>query len=278
MKKGISIWAFRDQNDLGRCMALAREAGFEGIELAYALDGPIGPDTTDDDLDAVVRLAQSAGIELCSLATGVFWRYNLASDDEQERKMAKDHVRTGLRLAGALGADTFLVVPGFTGPFQAGPPVVQDYEAAYTRALEGLRELGPVAEWTGVTIGVENVWNKFLDSPIEMRDFLDRVGHPFVQSYFDVGNVLRTGYPQHWIRVLGTRIKKVHFKDYRTGVGTLAGFVELLSGDVDYPAVMAALRDVGYDGWCTAEISPRQLWPESVLSATSQAMDMIFAG
>jgi hexulose-6-phosphate isomerase len=104
------------------------------------------------------------------------------------------------------------------------------------------------------------------------------VGHPFVQSYFDVGNVLRSGYPEHWIRVLGSRIRKVHFKDYKADVGTLAGFVELLSGDVDYPAVMAALREVGYDGWCIAEIAPRHLWPESVLSATSQAMDLIFAG
>jgi hexulose-6-phosphate isomerase len=278
MKKGINIWAFRDQSDLGRCMALAGEAGFEGIELAYALEGPIGPSSTPGDMAAVVHTAEAAGIKICSLATGVLWRYNLVSEDELERRTASEHVRKGLELAAALEVDTFLVVPGFTGPTQAGPPAVQDYEAAYTRALDALRELGAVAERRGVFIGVENVWSKFLDSPIEMRDFLDRVAHPFVQSYFDVGNVLRSGYPQHWIRVLGSRIKKVHFKDYRTNVGTLAGFVELLSGDVDYPAVMAALRDVGYDGWCIAEIASRQLWPESVLDATSRTMDLIFAG
>ena len=106
---------------------------------------------------------------------------------------------------------------------------------------------------------------------------MDRVGHPYVQCYFDVGNVVRSGYPEHWIRVLGPRIKKVHFKDYRINVGTLAGAVELLAGDVNYPAVRDALRDVGYDGWCIAEIGPRQHWPDSVLRATSDAMDLILS-
>lgn len=278
MRKGINIWAFRDQTDLWRCMNLARKAGFEGIELAYALDGPVGPKSTPRDMRAIAQLAEKVGIQICSLATGVLWRFNLVSEDGEERDAAKGHVAKGLELAEALGVDTMLVVPGFTGPFQAGPPVIQDYSAAYDRAIDNLRELGEVAERHGVYIGVENVWNKFLGSPMEMRDFIDRVGHPYVQCYFDVGNVLRTGYPQHWIRVLGQRIKKVHFKDFKADVGTLGGFVEILSGDVNYPAVMAALREVGYEGWCTAELGPRTHWPESVLDATSHAMDLIFAG
>ena len=277
MKKGISIWAFHDQSDLRRCMRLAREAGFEGIELAYALEGPIGPQSHAAEMGTIVRLAREMSVEISSLTTGVLWHFNLVSDEEEEREIAKRHVRKGLELAGVLGTDTMLVVPGFTGPFQAGPPVIQDYEAAYNRALESLDELGAFAQRQGVTVGVENVWNKFLGSPIEMRDFIDRVGHPCVQCYFDVGNVLRTGYPEHWIRVLGKRIKRVHFKDFETDVGTLEGFTELLNGDVDYPAVMAALRDVGYDGWCTAEIGPRNHWPDSVLQATSEAMRLIFA-
>lgn len=278
MRKGINMWAFGDQTDLHRCLRLAQAAGFEGIELAYALEGPIGPESSREDMRSVVQLAEQVGIDVCSLATGVLWQFNLVSEDKEERETAQAHVRKCLELAAALGVDTALVVPGFTGPFQAGPPVVCDYAAAYTRALRALQDLGTVAARNGVYIGVENVWNKFLNSPMEMRDFIDRVGHPYVQSYFDVGNVLRTGYPQHWIRVLGPRIKKVHFKDYKANVGTLDGFVELLGGDVDYPAVMAALREVGYDGWCIAEIGPRTHWPESVLRATSQAMDLILAG
>src|SRR5659263_668632 len=87
-------------------------------------------------------------------------------------------------------------------------------------------------------IGLENVWNKFLLSPIEMRDFIDKIDSSYVGAYLDVGNVINTGYPEQWIRILGKRIKKVHFKDFRKSVGTLSGFVDLLAGDVDYPEVM----------------------------------------
>lgn len=275
MKSGINIWSFTNQDDLPQCMRLARDAGFDGIELAYAADGPIGPDATPGDMRRIVEDAADIGIQISSLASVIFWQLNLVSDDEDEREAGKRHARKALELAGALGVDTMLVIPGFTGPFLSGPPAVADYGAAYDRALEAMRELGPVGERYGVYVGVENVWNRFLSSPVEMRDFIDRVNHPYVGCYFDVGNVLRTGYPEHWIRVLGSRIKKVHFKDYRINVGTLDGFVDLLSGDVDYPAVMEALRDVGYDGWCIAEIGPRKRWPESTLTVTAQAMDLI---
>ena len=278
MQKGISIWALRDQSDLRGCMTLAQEAGFEGIELAYALEGPIGPHSDRADMKAIVQLAEEVDIRICSLATAVLWRFNLISEDREERETAKEHVRKGLQLAGALGVDTMLVVPGFTGPYHAGPPVIQDYMAGFNRGVEGLRELGSVAARQGVYIGVENVWNKFLNSPLEMRDFIDRVGHPYVGCYFDVGNALRTGYPEHWIQVLGPRIEKVHFKDFRTDVGTLEGFVELLTGDVDYRAVMAALHQVGYSGWCTAEMGALAREAPEILKTTSQAMDLIFAG
>ena len=275
MKSGINIWSFRDQNDLPLCIRQTREAGFDGIELAYAVDGPISPQATPEDMYRIAQAATDTGIEISSLAAGMLWQFNVVSDDEDTREAAKGHIRKALELAGALGVDTLLIIPGFTGPFMSGSPAVAGYGAAYDRALAAMRELGPVGEQHGVTVGVENVWNRFLSSPIEMRDFIDRVDHPYVQCFFDVGNVLRTGYPEHWIRVLGPRIKKVHFKDYRISVGTLDGFVELLTGDVDYPAVLEALRDVGYDGWCIAEIGPRHHWPESTLTATAQAMDLI---
>src|SRR5690606_16928419 len=104
----------------------------------------------------------------------------------------------------------------------------------------------------GVQVCVENVWNKFLLSPLEMRGFLDGLKSSSVGSYFDVGNVLATGYPEHWIQLLGSRIKRVHFKDYRRAVGTADGFCDLLSGDVNWPGVVSALCSIGYDGWVTA--------------------------
>ena len=275
MKKGINIWCFRDQCDVRGCMTLSKRAGFEGIELAYAEDGAVNPRSTGADMSSLARLARGVGIELTSLASGITWKYNLISDAASERDAAMAHVRKALELAGALCVDTLLLVPGFIGPFMAGASVVRDYEEAYRRGQALIHELAEHAQHQGVCIGVENVWNKFLSSAIEMRDFVDGIGHPCAQCYFDVGNVLRTGYPEHWIRVLGKRIKKVHFKDFRANVGALDGFVELLQGDVDYPAVMAALRQVGYDDWCVAELGPRRDWPESMLEPTSRAMDLI---
>jgi hexulose-6-phosphate isomerase len=109
-----------------------------------------------------------------------------------------------------------------------------------------------------------------------MRDVIDKVGSDYVGSYFDVGNVLYCGYPEHWIKILGKRIKKVHFKDYRRAVGSLDGFVDLLAGDVDYVAVKKALDSVGYDGWVSAEmIPPYKQYSETIIYNTSNAMDRI---
>jgi len=159
-----------------------------------------------------------------------------------------------------------LVVPGAVNvAFEPGSEIVE-YDVAYERALSALKELAPVAEELKVSIGVENVWNKFLLSPMEMRDFIDAVGSPYVGSYFDVGNVLFCGYPEHWVKILGSRIKKVHFKDYRRNVGSLDGFVDLLAGDVDYKSVKAALDKIGYDNWVTAEmLPPYAQYPETII-------------
>lgn len=275
MKKGINIWAYGNQ-PLEVCLREAKNAGFDGIELSYSLDKEIRFDSTTADMKAIAHQAASLGIEIPSLASGVLWKYNIASEDAAERAEARKHLQRAMELASALGAEAVLVIPGFTGPFQAGPPVVSDYEAAYGRALELLRGLAPLAERLGVTMAVENVWNKFLGSPLEMRDFIDAIGSPHAGAYFDVGNVMRTGYPEHWIRVLGPRIACVHFKDYKVNVGTLDGFVELLQGDVDYRAVMAALREVGYDGYAIAEVFPTKLAPQAVPLRAKQAMDLIF--
>jgi L-ribulose-5-phosphate 3-epimerase len=118
------------------------------------------------------------------------------------------------------------------------------YDVAYERAGEFLEGALPLARENGVSICVENVWNKFLLSPLEMKAFVDRFDDPRLQVYFDVGNALATGYPEQWIGILGERIGRVHLKDYRRAVGTVDGFVDLLAGDVDWPAVVSALRDV----------------------------------
>ena len=276
MKRGISCWAFPQNKPLEDVFALAAKAGFEGIELAYGTDGPLYPATRTEETKAVLKLAASKNIEVSSLASGIFWSVNLLSEDPEERAAAKQHVGKMLEIASDLEVGTILVVPGFIGPFEAGAPVVFDYDAAFERAVADFQELSLRAEKYGVAIGVENVWNKFLSSPFEMRAFLAQVGSPWVGCYFDVGNVLRTGYPEQWIRMLGPYIKGVHFKDFRVGVGNLQGFVDLLEGDVDFEGVMLALKEVEYKGYCVVEVFARENDPDAVPLRAGADMERIF--
>jgi hexulose-6-phosphate isomerase len=257
MRSAINIWAFPADWAMGQILSLARDAGFEAIELDYGPGRPLNASSTLQEARALRRQCADAGLAVSSMASGVFWQVNLLSDDDAVRAEAKGHVRHMVRLGAALGVDALLIVPGFVGPFESGPPVVADYERAYDRAVDDFGELAVDAREAGVVLGVETVWNKFLTSPLEMRAFLDAVGSPHVGAYLDVGNVLRTGYPEHWIRILGSRVCKVHLKDYVVKVGNLNGFVDLLRGDVDYQAVMAALREVGYDDYLVVEMFPK---------------------
>jgi hexulose-6-phosphate isomerase len=179
-------------------------------------------------------------------------------------------------MAKALGCESCLIVPGTVCADFVDPNKVVDYSTAYERSLEFFSRIKTYAENAKVEIGLENVWNKFLVSPLEMRDFIDKIGSDYVGSYLDIGNVLYNGYPEHWIKALGKRIKKVHFKDYRKVAGGLHGFVDLLAGDVNYPAVVDALKSVGYDGWVTAEMIPNyNTYNEVLIYNTSNAMDKI---
>jgi hexulose-6-phosphate isomerase len=155
------------------------------------------------------------------------------------------------------------------------------YDLVYERAKRFVQTGLKAAESRGVTICIENVWNKFLLSPLEMRDFIDSFQSERVGSYFDVGNILLTGYPEQWVRVLSRRIRRVHLKDFRRKVATIEGFCDLLAGDVDWPAVMCALREIHYEGWIAAEMIPPvpfyKFSQESLIANTSRAMDAIQA-
>ena len=170
-----------------------------------------------------------------------------------------------LEVASWLKVNTILVVPGAVDViFDPTRPVVS-YEVVYQRAQESLKKLVPLAEKFKVNIAIENVWNKFLLSPLEMRHFVDEFDSEYLGVYFDVGNVILYGYPEQWIKILGKRIKKVHFKDFKREIGTLAGFVNLLYGDVNWPAVIKALQDVQYDDYVIAELFPPQYYSESII-------------
>ena len=281
MKKSISIWSFYGDWTLQEKMKLAKDAGFSGIELDVSGDGPINLDSSDSDIDAVGRLAADEGLVLSGLATGMYWEFNPASEDADTRANAKRVLETQLRAASRLGIDAVLVVPGSVGADFIPDCEELSYDAVWERATAFVSESLPLAKELGVTICIENVWNKFLLSPREMAQFIDQFGDPRVGSYFDVGNVLANGYPEHWISMLGDRIARVHVKDYRRAVGSVDGFVDLLSGDVNWPAVVQALKGIEYDGWVAAEMIPPVPFykhaPEILIHNTSLAMDSILA-
>jgi L-ribulose-5-phosphate 3-epimerase len=280
MKKSISIWSFPSDQPLQAKLALAREAGFAGFEIDLTESGPINLASTTADLKKVHQLFETSGLALSGLATGLYWGANPASNDPAVRERASHILSRQLEVAEGLGIDGVLVVPGSVGvDFIPGCEVVP-YEIAWQRATDFVRSHLPEAEKRRVRIGIENVWNKFLLSPLEMHGFINQFQSEWVGAYFDVGNALANGYPEHWIDILGNRILRVHFKDYRRAVGSVDGFCDLLSGDVNWPAVARALRTQQYAGWVTAEMIPPVPFykhaPEVLIHNTSRAMDAIF--
>ena len=280
VRKGLNAWSLPGglEGTLTPEEAVAKAVrhGFESLELTVATDGPLGLATTEARCREIARLAEDAGVRLESVASGTYWGRSLGDVAAPARAGAAEDLRSLVRIAGWLGAKTLLVIPGAVDVFFAPDRPVHPYDEVSRNAQDGLRAALPEAEAMGVRLGIENVWNRFLLSPVEMARFIDELDSPFVGSYLDVGNVLPFGYPDQWLRILGHRIVGVHFKDFRRAVGTAEGFVDLLEGDVDWPAVMAAIEEIGYDGPVVAEMIPLyRLHPEVRVANASRAMDAI---
>jgi len=277
MKIGASYWMFEGgleaERPISDAMQEAKQLGFDAIELAVASKGVLTHKATQAQCEEIVTTANKIGIEISGLAAGENWTCSPTSNDPDVRLKSIVFNRKALQIAKWLCTNAYLYVPGAVDVFFLPEAEVIDYDMCHQRACEAIRQILPTAEETGVVLCIENVWNKFLLSPLEMRDFIDEFQSEFVGAYFDVGNVLLTGYPEHWIRILGRRIKRVHIKDFKRSVGTVQGFVDLLEGDVDFRAVKTALADIDYDGYVTAEMLPfEQGRPEK----TAQAMKEIF--
>ena len=260
MKISASYWIFDGGLDgtlpIKSAMEQASKMGFEGIELGIASQGVLTHNTSQAECEEIVRQAEKHGLEISGVASGESWTTSPTANDEDVRLKIIDFTQKALQITHWLGSDAYLFVPGAVEVFFLPDAEVIPYDVCYQRASEAISQLVPVAEKLGVAIAVENVWNKFLLSPLEMREFIDNFNTSQVGVYFDVGNVLLTGYPDQWIRILGPRIKRVHIKDFKLSVGTADGFVDLLEGDVDFEAVKQALSEINYDGYVTAEMIP----------------------
>ena len=260
MKISASYWIFDGGLDgtlpIKSAMEQASKMGFEGIELGIASQGVLTHNTSQAECEEIVREAEKYGLEISGVASGESWTTSPTANDEDVRLKIIDFTQKALQITHWLGSDAYLFVPGAVEVFFLPDAEVIPYDVCYQRASEAISQLVPVAEKLGVAIAVENVWNKFLLSPLEMREFIDNFNTSQVGVYFDVGNVLLTGYPDQWIRILGSRIKRVHIKDFKRSVGNADGFVDLLEGDVDFEAVKQALSEINYDGYVTAEMIP----------------------
>jgi len=257
MKSSLNMWSYPGPaNDLGAYgafLAKAKDAGFQAVEPT--LDGPLNPDSPEDEVARVRQVICDAGLEVASLACGAYWQFPFTANDPAIRAKAVELTEKVVRIARWLGTDAVLVIPGMVAGL-GGEGEVVSYDVCYERALAELAKTVPAAERAGVRMGLENVWNKFLLSPLEMAGFVDAIGSECVGVYFDVGNVVAFGYPEHWIRILGKRIVRVHLKDFKRSVGTIDGFCPLGTGDVDWVEVKRALQDAGYDGYLSCEIGP----------------------
>ena len=277
MKISASYWIFEGGLEgklpIHEAMEQASQLGFDAIELGIASQGVLTHRTTQAECETICTMAKKNGLEISGVASGESWSNSPTSSDVKVRETILDFTQKALQITQWLGTDAYLFVPGAVDVFFLPEAEVVPYDVCYDRATEAISKLLPTAEKLGVSIAVENVWNKFLLSPLEMRDFIDKFKSGSVGAYFDVGNVLLTGYPDQWIRILSSRIKRVHIKDFKLTVGTADGFVDLLEGDVDFPAIKRALAEINYDGYVTAEMIP---YVPGRPEKTAAAMKQIF--
>ncbi len=243
LKKSLKFGMVEEELSIMDKFKLLKDIGFDGVELETPNDLP---------MKEVLKARDATGLLIPGVVCGATWKSQLSHRDPAVREAGVNLVRHSLDLCKQYGGTTVLVIPGVVN-------AETSYRDAYVRSQTEVRKLLPDVEKSGVKIAFENVWNNFLLSPLECARYVDEIGHPMVQWYFDVGNVVRYGWPEHWIEVLDKRILKLDVKEYsrkkQFEEGTGKGFdVELLEGDCNWPVVNAALRKIGYSGWASAEV------------------------
>jgi hexulose-6-phosphate isomerase len=263
LKKAVGWDMIGAGKTAGAKLALIKQLGFDGVEL---------PSPSDLNLDEIAAGLKANSLGVSELVGSHHWSEPLSDGDAAVRAKGLAALETGLRDCKKIGASSLLVVPAVVNANVS-------YDQAWERSLAELKKLVPLAKELEVHITIENVWNGFLLSPLEAARYVDALESDWVGWHFDVGNVINFGWPEQWIRILGKRIKKLHIKEFsrkkRNDEGLWKGFdVKLGDGDNNWPAVMAALDEVGYSGWGTAEVSGGG---EDELRDVAARMDRIFA-
>jgi L-ribulose-5-phosphate 3-epimerase len=241
IKKGIFWGNIGFGTSISEKFQAVKQAGFDGVEVMSHFDR-----------NEVLKARDATGLTIPSVCGSLHSKLPLSHPDAKVREEGLAALKVTLEDARAYGADTILLVPGRVNE-------TVGYDDCWNRSVEEIKKIVPLAEKLNVKIAIENVWNNFLLSPLEAAQYVDQFQSPVIKFYFDCGNVLAYGWPEQWIKILGRRIAKVHIKEYSRKIadtqGRSAGFkVKLQEGDVNWPAVMKALDDIGYSNWTTVEM------------------------
>ena len=263
IKKAVKIGMVAGEEPLLDKFRMLKELDFDGVDM----NAP-----TNLNREEVIEARDKSGLVIHGVVDSVHWRDTLSHPDSAVRARGVEALEKALHDSKFYGGTTVLLVPAVVNKEVS-------YDEAYRRSQTEIRKVLPLAKELGIKIGIENVWNQFLLSPLEMARYIDEFDSEMIGVYFDIGNVVAYGWPEHWIRILGKRIVKLDIKEYSRKLqqeeGTYKGFrVKLGDGDCDWPAVMDALRAVGYRGWGTAEVSGGN---RDRLHDISQRMDRCFA-
>ena len=266
LKRGIMLATVPGTMSVMDKFKMIKDAGFDGVEAMSGMDR-----------DEVLKARDAAGLLIPSVCVSTHWAKPLSDPNPAARALGLEGLKTALQDCHAYGGSSVLLVPAVVNKDVS-------YADAYLRSQIEIRKAIPLAENLGVKIAIENVWNQFLLSPLEAARYVDEFHSPAVGWHFDVGNVINTGWPEQWIRILGQRIQKLHIKEYsrklRDEQGLWKGFqVDYLAGDNNWPVVMKALDEIGYHGWAIAEpaFHPPGLDDAAFLAHVREKMDEIFA-
>jgi len=276
--KGISYLSFENglsnNESIDSALIQTQSNGFEALELSVSNEGVINTNLSESECGAIRQKINDSGIFVDSIATGMSWGISPTSDDAEVRKNSIKLHQDAIRVASHLDCKALLFVPGVVKS-PISPEIVR-YDRALDRLREAINQMLPIAEELDVDLCMENVWNGFFYSPIELRDFVDSFESDKLGVYLDIGNLIGyQQYPPHWIELLNSRIKRVQIKDFQENFDWTGSFsfCDLGAGDVPWKETVSALKSIQYKSTIIAEMLP---WDETILSRTSVAMDQIF--
>ena len=278
MIKGISYLSFENglsnNESIDSALIQTQSNGFDALELSVSNEGVINTNLSESECSTIRQKIDDSGVFVDSIATGMSWGISPTSDDAEVRKNSIKLHQDAIRVASYLDCKALLFVPGVVKS-PISPEIVR-YDRALDRLREAINQMLPIAEELDVDLCMENVWNGFFYSPIELRDFVDSFESDKLGVYLDIGNLIGyQQYPPHWIELLNSRIKRVQIKDFQENFDWTGSFsfCDLGAGDVPWKETVSALKSIQYKSTIIAEMLP---WDETILSRTSVAMDQIF--